>query len=319
MIFKIALNLFLAVSTNPFLLDVEPSNDESVERLEELQTMIATKDVWSEIQRIYPEPSFWGHKYKPLEDFYRRSMRGFQQTLINRSKGYLPEKKLIEINGGGRDCIVLSCPFNRNYPELLYSLIEALKEIGFRGAVYYRIGGFPNPTGEEVRYLGVPYSFKIFTMLEAYNLGYKNILWLDSAVYPVRNPASLFRMIENNGAVISWKKFRRVALLPETEAILHETTGYRPTQSKHVCMQVFGLRMDLPWVKNFIEDYYAMVRQGTPFFSCYPEEHVITALMFKYREHLPTYRPKLILSWSNENVHLVKAYDEGYMFYLRKH
>ncbi len=309
----------MVVLHNPFLLDVEPSYEEGVERLEELQGMMQTFDIKPELEKIYPSILRKRGEYKPFDDFYRRSMRGFTQTLIDVKKGFLPQKELVSLNGGGGDCIVLSCPFDRNYPELLHTLIEGLREIGFKGAVYYRIGSFPNPTGEEVRYLGVPYSFKIFMMLEAYNLGYKNVLWLDSAAYPVKNPYSLFRTLENDGAVLTWKKFRRNALLPNTEAILNELTGFTPKGFKHISMQLFGLRMDLPWVKNFIDDYYEMVRLGTPFISCYPEEHVISALMYKYRDHLPSTSQKMILSRSAETCHLIEACRNGYLFYLRAH
>jgi hypothetical protein len=246
-------------------------------------------------------------------------MRGARQTLVDTRLGFTPKKELLEVNGGGSDCVVLSCPIHPKYEALLLSLIEALKEIGFKGAIYYRIGGFPNPTGEEVRFVAVPYSFKIFTMIEAYQLGYNNVLWLDASVYPLQNLECIFQKIRTDGAVLSWKKFRRNGLLPKTEKILHDLTGYQPGLFSHVSMQVFGLRMDLPWVQDFIEDYYKMVRIGTPFISCYPEEHVITSLVYKYRNHIPPKLEKIILPSSEDNKLFVDARKQGYFFFLRKH
>jgi hypothetical protein len=41
---------------------------------------------------------------------------------------------------------------------------------------------------------------------------------------------------------------------------------------------VFGLMMDAPLVKKFIEEYYQCCSLGTPFLSCFPEEFVLTAI-----------------------------------------
>jgi|688.fasta_scaffold144790_2 hypothetical protein len=306
-------------SANPFLIDMKPSKDESCEFLEKVQLSMSKIDVREDLELIYPVQSFFGKKFNEKEDFYRRAMRGAKQTLIDISKGLYPKKELVEVNGGGSNCVVLSCPIHPKYEQLLLSLIEALKEIGFKGAIYYRIGGFPNPTGEEVRYVAVPYSFKIFTMIEAYQLGYKNILWLDASVYPLQNLELIFQKIRDEGAVISWKKFRRNGLLPKTEKILFDLTGYEPGFFEHVSMQVFGLRMDLPWVQDFIEDYYKMVRLGTPFISCYPEEHVISSLAYKYRNRLPQKLSKIILPCADDNRVFVDAKKQGYFFFLRKH
>lgn len=304
---------------NPFLVDIAPCQDQEVEFLEELQKAMTKIDIRDELEKIYPVQTLLGTRFNDKEDFYRRSMRGARQTLVDRSLGLLPKKELIEVNGGGDNCVVLSCPIHPKYEALLLSLIEALKEIGFRGAIYYRIGGFPNPTGEEVRYVAVPYSFKIFTMIEAYNLGYKNVLWLDASVYPLQNLELIFQKIREDGAVFSWKKFRKNGLLPKTQKILHELTGYQPGFFAHVSMQVFGLKMDLPWVQDFIEDYYKMVRLGTPFISCYPEEHVISSLAYKYRNHIPPKLEKIILPSSEDNKLFVDAKKQGYFFFLRKH
>lgn len=312
------LTLFVS-SVNPFLIDIGPTTDESVDQVEKVQKIMHAKDVRDLVDALYPEPSLLAAKLNSKEDFYTRCMRGFRQTLIDQKKGWLPKKELIEINGGGRDCVVLSCPIHPKYEKLLLSLVDALKEIGFKGAVFYRIGGYPVPTGEEVRFVAVPYSFKIFTMLEAYQLGYKNLLWLDSAVYPMKSLDPLFRKIENEGVLISWKKFRKNGLLPETQKILKELTGYEPGFFSHVSMQVFGLRMDLPWVGQFIEDYYEMCRLGTPFISCYPEEHVISALMHKYKSHVSLPYPKIILASVEDNRFLVDAKKQGYHFFLRRH
>lgn len=44
-----------------------------------------------------------------------------------------------------------------------------------------------------------PYAFKIFAFQEAFNRGYKNVMWLDSSFWAVKNPIELFDIIVEKG------------------------------------------------------------------------------------------------------------------------
>jgi hypothetical protein len=312
------LSCCIAIFANPFLLDIPESKDESDAYILYLQENMRKKDIRDVLDLIYPKTAFFGKDLKPFDDFYRRSMRGLKQTLIDPDRELYPKKEHIVLNGGGDNCIVLSCPLNHVYPELLTSLIRALEDLGFKGGLYFRMGGIANPTGKEVRYVGVPYSFKIFMMMEAFDLGYKNVLWLDSSVFPLKDLSPLFESIQENGSLVCFKRFRKNSILPQTQRILREKTGYEPSFFSHVSMQVFGLSSSCPWKEAFIQDYYEMVELGTPFFSCYPEEHVISALIYKHAAILKR-TDRVILPSKEDNFDFVEARKKGYYFFLRRH
>ena len=103
-----------------------------------------------------------------MGSFYFRCSRGAKQTLI----GENPVKSLQKIGGGGDRCIVCHVSQDKDSFELLRSIPIHLEKTGFNGYFYSSIGGFPNPSGIELQYAGVPYAFKIFTMMEANILGF---------------------------------------------------------------------------------------------------------------------------------------------------
>jgi hypothetical protein len=61
-----------------------------------------------------------------------------------------------------------------------------------------------------------------------------------------------------------------------------------------------------------------MVELGTPFFSCYPEEHVISALIYKHAAILKR-TDRVILPSKEDNFDFVEARKKGYYFFLRRH
>jgi hypothetical protein len=219
-----------------------------------------------------------------------RCLHGVKQTIIDVEKGLSPRWKLVKIGKGGDQCIVSYVPFAgdewgrdvSNYAEHIESSLEALKATGFNGYFYYMIGGFPNPTGKEIQYAGVPYSGKIFMMLEAQKLGFTKVLWIDSNLLPLRSPGSFFIWIKTRDYFLrgwptppnGWS-----FILPATRVLLHNELGVDVLNTFYIDTRIFGLKMDTPLTQKFIADYYRMVELGTPFLSCLPEDFVITAIL----------------------------------------
>ena len=249
--------------------------------------------------------------------------------LIDRGKGLFPEVGLMQINEGGDDCFVLCCPLNGPYKELLRSLVLGLEEIGFNGYVYYRVGGTPNPTGKEAKWAGVPYAFKIFSMMEAYNLGFSNLIWLDCSLFPLANPQPLFDRVREQGSLMLHRSHPRGHILPATKLLIETVTGINVEEVPHVRMWVFGLNMEQAWVPKFLESYTQMVRMGLPFISCYPEEFVISALASKHESQIPSLRDpeltarrgyrKIVTGQEKDLSGYWKAKKGGYTFLIRDH
>ncbi len=302
--------------SNPFLADFRLSstpNDEELGAFQEALRLIKVDKILSERYADQKNTRNFFQKVIKYDDFFNRLHKGVWQTLIDEKEGRFPQKKLVEINGGGSDCIVLFSSYDRIYPHYLLTLIEALKEVGIQGWVYYRLGGYPLPTQSELVYTGVPYAFKLFMLEEARNLGFRYLLWLDSSLFPLKNPQSLFEVIRQKGVL-----YKDVAPLPEflleqTRQDIRLFTGIDVLQCRHLRMPVFGIDTNLKWFQAFLDDHRELVKIGTPFVSGLPEEFVLTALK-------EIYFAKQISPTANLlGFHFVPAVSQKNYFYLRHH
>jgi hypothetical protein len=314
---------------NPFLIPFEDKQELCDTDVEQIQTLLREKNIQQDLKKFYPEQTSIFEKYAPFSEFESRTTRCLKQTLIDVENNKLPEKGLLKINKGGKDCFVVGSPWNRKYPELLKSLIEGLKEIGFNGYVYYRIGGVPNPSGKEAKWAGVPYAFKIFMMMEAKNLGFNEVIWLDSALFPFKNPQRLFEKVRSEGSLMLHRSLAKKALMPATRQLIEQLLQVDMDDMEQVRMWLFGLKMDQPWVESFLNDYTRMVSIGYPFMSCYPEEFVISAIAKKYERYIPALQDPLMVPSKGYNK-IIKTHDKdvqnycrakigGYIFVVREH
>lgn len=327
--FVLHLLTLFAVYQNPFEISFEDKKELSHADVTEIQDLLRKKDATKILKELYTQKMGVFDELRPFREFEGRINRCLKQVLIDPQKGLFPEVELVKINEGGTHCFVVAAPLGPKYPQLLKSLIEGLKEIGFNGYLYYRIGGVPNPTGREAKWAGVPYSFKIFMMMEAHNRGFTKLVWLDSALFPFKNPSALFERLENEGSFVLHRTHPKSSILPCTLASIENLTHVDLTQAPHVRMWIFGLDTSADWVKSFFFDYTEMVRLGVPFFSCYPEEYVLSALVKKYEKYFPSLRdPQLVPKFGYGKI--VKTHDgdcenfwrarkEGYMFVVREH
>lgn len=272
-------------SGNPFKIDFPIKEEISEQDYIDIQEKLKLINIQSFVDDFYPKSppkklfQPWASSIATKEDFCARISKALDQNLIDKEKKQSPIKKLIKINQGGSNCIVCYASFNGKYQELIQNLPIELEKVGFNGYVFYMIGGFPNPTGKEIQYCGVPYCFKIFALLEAAKLGFSKVLWVDSAFIPLRDPSPLFNWIEKEGSFLklheSFKKF----ILPKTKDYIQKATGVDVLTSRYVSAQIIGFDLKRPLSKEFIDKYYQMVELGFPFFSCFPEEYVFSSII----------------------------------------
>lgn len=242
----------------------------------------------------------------PCNSFIRRATIGVNWTFIDKENKRFPKKELCKINKGGDCCIVCVSSYCKQYPELMLSNIFHLKKSGFNGYYLYFLGEYPNPSGEELKYIGVPYAFKIFSLLEAKKLGFNKVLWLDASMQPLRNPEPLFEIIDKQGAFFTtatslfpWWEERdpQRKLLPQTRDRLFELTNIDAAYSKYyVPAAIFGFKMDHPLTTVFIDKYYELVRDGYGFLSDAPEEYVYSCILSQdtFNDWQPTVTLKLL-------------------------
>jgi len=275
---------------NPFEIEIQDKSNYNNNELDEIQTLIENKQecVINLINKLYPVGD---ENYKiSLELLINRCTKGVFQKLIDCKNNVYPSKVLYKIGNGGnkKNCFVCCTPISNNRCDKSKDIHQSLEKVGFNGYFYLFNGGFPNPTGIEMKYAGVPYCFKIFMMLEAKKLGFEKIIWLDAACYATNNPEKLFDILDEDDAI-----FRQFwpytpgfltyenAVLKETINSLNNITNGNLVTSINVCSVVFGLNFNSEKINKFVEEYYEMVKIGTPFLSYFPEEVVITAIFNK--------------------------------------
>ncbi len=322
--------LFLLLLTsslfcNPFKLEIEPKEDFSLEEYVQIQKQLHALSITPVLDQLYPQKKSSFFRRKPAlqkkQDFEGRMSRGIRQTLIDLEQEKIPQKKLIPINGGGSYCLVSFCSFDGVYAQMQEKIPQALEKTGFKGHVLLLTGGFPNPTGKEIQYSGVPYCFKIFSLLEAQKLGFEKVLWVDAALLPLKNPQPIFSWIEQNGCFFQARKNSSRYLLPQTHSILLEKTGSDMQKLPCIRARLIGLDLASDKAKKLIQDYYDLVELGTPFMSCFPEEFVLGALIGKNPQLWPFQTfDKLVksqrkLHGKNEN----QITEEGFFFLLKNH
>ena len=275
---------------NPFEIDISNQTYYDNNELIAIQKKIEEKQetIINLIKDLYPrQESSYNTSLDLLTD---RCTRGVRQKLIDLENDIYPSKVLYKIGNGGdkKSCFVCCTPLSNNRDEKSRNIHQSLEKVGFNGYFYLFNGGFPNPTGVEMRYAGVPYCFKIFMMLEAKKLGFEKVIWLDSACYAVNNPQRLFNVLNEDDAI-----FRQFwpytpgfptyenSVLKETIQTLNDITKGNLVTNINVCSIVFGLNFNSEKITKFVGEYYDMVKIGTPFLSYFPEEVVITAIFNK--------------------------------------
>jgi hypothetical protein len=318
---------------NPFELDIEDKLHYTNDELVEIQKKIEDKreQVVDMIKRMYPYND--SNYIFSLELLVDRCSKGVCQKLIDVDAGMYPSKILYKIGDGGdkKNCFICCTTNLTNDRALRASQIQqSLEKVGFNGYFYLFNGGFPTPRGNEMKYLAVPYCFKIFMMLEAEKLGFEKIIWIDAGCYAVNNPQRLFDILNDDDAI--FRQFSPYSpgiptyensVFKETIDIINNVTGGNLVNSINVCSVVFGVNMKSQKIQNFVNEYYEMVKLGTPFLSYFPEEVVISAIFNKPEyKYLFYNRHESLMLFIHENYmcnNFEFAKNNGYYFVQRQY
>lgn len=312
---------------NPFLLDIADKDQYTLEDYAEMERQLEACKLRLDplLRSLYPE----GKMTTPYTDIYRRCSQGVRQKLLDDS-GILPVPQLFTVGRGGDNCFVCCTPFGSDRCLASKTVLESLEKVGFDGHFLLMNGGFPCPTGVEMKYAGVPYCFKIFMMLEAKKRGFEKVIWIDAACYAVNNPAYLFDCLGKGDAAVFRSFMANLfqpntcenIVLPSTISLLSQLVGGRNIRNDvNVNSIVFGLNLGSPVILKWVSEYYDMVRFGLPFLSSFPEEIVFTTLFNK-----PEYCRILHSVPDMKHLYIHEAYlpfeeaaRRGYFFVQRKY
>jgi len=312
---------------NPFLLNIPDKLIYTIDDYINIQQQLSNKNIDNILNEYFPPID----EYFDFNDFKYRCSKSLKQKIIDISFNKIPNKKLYKIGNreNNKNCFVCCTPFSHDIIKNNISdsdtrykasqkIIGSLEKSGYNGYLYLINGGFPNPTGTEMKYAGVPYCFKIFAMLEAQNLGFDKVIWIDSACYCLNNPQSLFDVLENDETLFytvnSENQYYKMCF-SQTIDLLKKLTKFNTESAYYIQTIIFGLNMKSSIIQELIQEYYNMVKLGLPFLSIFPEEIVLSALFDqpKYK-HLLYNQPIIHRLRVNEGIDEETARNLGYFF-----
>jgi hypothetical protein len=275
------------LSLNPFLFHSLNETHDTHETYKQLEKELSISSIKKDIDTLFflekEKLNLTEEEFQAVYDhIHIRVSKGIDQKFYSKETS----KGLLKINNGGDRCVVTTVDLSgRRNPELIQQIYENLKETGFNGYLYYRIGGFPAPSNMELRYAAVPYSFKIFLMEEARQLGFRYVLWLDSRLIPMRSPDPIFNLIKKYHAfLVNDRLMVRMNFLSFSLENLEILLGINPLQHPRIATPVLGLDMHSPSVRTLVKEYYLCCENGLCFLSVFPEEHVLSTIIGKHKK-----------------------------------
>jgi hypothetical protein len=175
-------------------------------------------------------------------------------------------------------CVITYASFNQRYPEAVKELQKQLEKVGFRGHFVYRIGGWPDLGGGSLELVHVPYAFKPCFFQEVKRLGYRNVLWLDCSIRPVRFLDEVFQLIGSQGYFL-YPSGTVLAPVCSRQAI--EAFGLESGEARHIksiAAGVMGLNLTHPKGERALEMWMNAARNGMGFFSPRPEQNAFSII-----------------------------------------
>ncbi len=183
-------------------------------------------------------------------------------------------------------CVILYTTYNDPYPQNVHKIITLLQKTGFDGHILFRIGGYPNLEEGCLELVDVPYAFKACAFKEAYRLGYKNILWIDASMSPIKSIDPLFTTMEEHGYfVMTSGSFLQKEV--DAELITFQTlndleiTYEESFFAPHITTPVFGINTESSVGFEILNQFYTFARARKGFFCNWPDEAPLSVILYK--------------------------------------
>ncbi len=225
-----------------------------------------------------PELSYLNY---PGTDLREQKMRNFK--IRDRGGIFFDIFYLNGAPNNKKNCIVTYISCDDEYIKNLTTLFKALKTVGFDGHFICRIGGWPATEEGSLELFDVPYSFKIFALLEAKRLGYKNCLWLDACMIPQKSLDPIFECIENNGIFFySVPGYSYENNIEDFAVKALGSTLEKFLQMKPITTIAVGLDLTNERSLNLLNEWHQMAKEKLGFLSFIPEMAPFCILVHKF-------------------------------------
>ena len=235
-----------------------------------------------------------------LQDYQSRC-RKFE--IVGESSGQKPQMGLIHVHCERKDtdcCVIIYASFNKGFAKGVHRLIEHLQASDYKGAILYRIGGWPNAEGGDLRLAHVPYAFKVCMFREAQRLGYKKILWLDSSILPLVSVNLLFKEIKEKGYFVMGNSHNIGPYMNENAA---QALGVSLEESFHIpsCSAgLFGIDFSCPQAAAVLQDWYMAAMDPWAFYSSRSDQNALSIILYKH--HMQDLKPIARLAHGREQI-----------------
>ena len=157
-----------------------------------------------------------------------------------------------------KPCII-SAGIGGWYPVGVERLERSLIYNGYAGDMLMYKNQYPplSPTHQEN-----PYAFKIAAFREAFNRGYKHVIWLDSSFWCVKNPMSIFDIIVDKGNFAFRSGYNCAQTCTD---ILLERVGITRDEAEQIpetATGIVGINIDNPEGKAVFELWAQLCDEG---------------------------------------------------------
>jgi hypothetical protein len=223
------------------------------------------------------------HGKRPFLKYLKDCESGVRKfRLISKKPEKIPQFEKICVNCSENDrqnCIILYASYNRNYPAALKRLLGKIVASDYKGHVLYRIGGWPNTDGGDLPLAQVPYAFKVCFFREAQRLGYKKILWLDTAVTPLVSFDEQFSWIQQKGYLAVGNTHTVGPFFNQTAA---KALGVKLEESFTIpsaSAGILGFDLSQPHAQRALELWYEAARSPHAFFSPRSDQNALSIIL----------------------------------------
>lgn len=175
-------------------------------------------------------------------------------------------------------CIISYASFNDPYPKLMKMFSENLKKQNHSDFIL-RIGSWPNIKNGCLEHSHIPYGFKACAFLEAIELGYKKIIWLDSSVEIVQSIQPLLKYLDHAPIFFRESKYPFKPLITDR---LKQELGLSEAeleQFNHIASGILGINAENPQVLELIHKWHDLQSKLTFFHDLFPEQLVLSVLI----------------------------------------
>lgn len=229
---------------------------------------------------------------KPIDfynDFGRRSCRNMKIYDSNKK----PEIVFLKANHPKlkKRALITYCSLNGPYPQFVHQLAKILKKHKRSYDCYFMIGSYPSTKEDGMSLFHIPYAWKTCLFKVVQDLGYEQIIWIDSSMMPVRSLEPLFDIVNERGRFFIPARgkhigeFYRPFLHMYRDAI--HACGLQPKElmkMRHYQATVIGLDVTNPISNEYLQRWYELTKITEASLTTLPEELVMSTV--GYRMHL---------------------------------